>query len=74
MWYGAIYELSGWIMYPVAIAFFWFLAELAMKVRGKGDPLYGVMLLLVLLLVRFGRTATTQRQIKQQLEKLNKKL
>jgi hypothetical protein len=52
VWKGAVYVIPDIASYIIQLLFFWWLAMIAIKYRGDGDPTYGVIMVLVFILIR----------------------
>lgn len=71
VWRGSIYELPSLVGYVVQILFFWWLAMLAIRFKGDGDPLYGVIAIAVFILVRLAMILKQLVAQRKELEKAN---
>jgi hypothetical protein len=72
VWGGTVYELPTIFGYIIQVAFFWWLATLAIK-RYDGDTNYGIMMLLILALWRIGMLLKQVTVAREELEYLNGK-
>ena len=71
IWGGAVYELPTILGYIVQVALFWFIARVA--INRYGEPIYGVMALMILLLWRVGMLLKQVTVAREELEALNGK-
>jgi hypothetical protein len=72
VWAGGIYEATTMLSYIIQLLFFWFLAMLAIRIRGDGDALYGVIAIGVFILVRLGMLLKQLVAARKELEVLTK--
>lgn len=72
VWKGAIYELPSILSYIIQLLFFWWLAMLAIRIKGDGDAMYGVIAVGVFILVRIGMLLKQVTASRKELEKIGK--
>lgn len=70
VWKGAVYEMPTIIGYILQMLLFWWLAMLAIRTRGDGDAIFGVIFLMIILLFRMTILSNQLRSIKNALEKV----
>jgi hypothetical protein len=71
VWKGAVYVIPDIASYIIQLLFFWWLAMIAIKYRGDGDPIYGVILVLIFILVRLAMIMKNLVAQRKELEKAN---